>query len=292
MNKNNTMIPPLFMWAGGKTRMLKKYQPIWPAGDYTSYIEPFLGGASVFSWVCSNGMNHFEKMTINDLNREMMSVFHEVKNNPDEFIEKSTNTALSFLSISVDDKNERKKFYYRLRESYWKNPTTDTLYILMRLGFNGIWQTCKDSHGLFGTPAGLLNQTRLNQIVDKESIMFWHNQLQDTTMYSTDYADIDFEPMNSLIYLDPPYRGSFTTYGVDFDDDEQRRLCEWSLEQADRGATVLLANRDNGDGFFEELLGERAEFHYFDVKYTAGRRKKEKQGYSAKSAREFLAIIH
>jgi DNA adenine methylase len=58
-----------------------------------------------------------------------------------------------------------------------------------------------------------------------------------------------------------------------------------------RGATVLLANRDNGDGFFEKILGGRGTFHYFDVTYTAGRRKKNDTRYEAKAAREFLAII-
>lgn len=37
-------------------------------------------------------------------------------------------------------------------------------------------------------------------------------------------------------------------------------------------------------------MGDIADFHYFDVIYTAGRRKATAAGYEAKKAREFLAI--
>jgi DNA adenine methylase len=289
-NELNKTIAPFFMWAGGKTKMLKRYQPIWPHGHYSTYVEPFLGGASVFSWLCNNG-DAFDNIVLNDINTEIISVFEAVKNDSETFIKESSDIAKPLIDIPVEDKEVRKKFYYSLRQSYWDNPTIPTLYVLMRLGFNGIWQTCAKSKGLFGTPAGLLNQTRLSQIVNEDIITAWHNQLHNANIYSKDYADISFDPQDSLIYLDPPYRGSFTTYGVEFDDDEQKRICEWSLELASKGATVLLANRDNGDGFFEKIIGDNGTFHYFDVTYTAGRRKKNDTGYEAKAAREFLAII-
>lgn len=84
---------------------------------------------------------------------------------------------------------------------------------------------------------------------------------------------------------------SFTTYGTGFNDDDQEQLLKWAMERAQEGATVLLSNRCvTGETFFEERLPD-AGFHYFDVSYTAGRRKRVESGYEAKSAREFLAVL-
>ena len=40
---------PLFMWAGGKKKLLKKYEPHLPQ-DFDTYVEPFLGGGAMFIW--------------------------------------------------------------------------------------------------------------------------------------------------------------------------------------------------------------------------------------------------
>ena len=57
-----------------------------------------------------------------------------------------------------------------------------------------------------------------------------------------------------------------------------------------KGAYVMMSNRDIGDGFFEARQG-RNDVTYFDVTYTAGRRKKNEDGtHSAKKAREILMI--
>jgi DNA adenine methylase len=162
----------------------------------------------------------------------------------------------------------------------------------MRLGFNGIWQTCKDAHGLFGTPAGLLNQRTLSQILDTSLLSAWSRALADVTIHSGSYDGLVLPTTGkSLIYLDPPYRDSFTHYSTGFNDTDQIALCDWFIERAKEGHKVLLANRSAvGDSFFTNRLKKYADFTYIDVVYTAGRRKKTESGFEAKVAREFLAI--
>jgi DNA adenine methylase len=41
---------PLFMWAGGKSKMLKHYLPYMPS-SINEYSEPFLGGGAMFLYV-------------------------------------------------------------------------------------------------------------------------------------------------------------------------------------------------------------------------------------------------
>jgi DNA adenine methylase len=50
-----------------------------------------------------------------------------------------------------------------------------------------------------------------------------------------------------------------------------------------------MSNRDAGDNIFEDRW-ESEKIKYFDVTYTAGRRKKTENGFEAKPAREVLLM--
>ena len=44
------MSKPLFMWAGGKNKMIKNYLPLLPE-KVTVYSEPFVGGGAMYLYV-------------------------------------------------------------------------------------------------------------------------------------------------------------------------------------------------------------------------------------------------
>lgn len=280
-------LKPLYMWAGGKSKLIKKYAPHFPdISNFKGYAEPFFGGGAIYGSIAEK----FDgKLAINDRNSDLMGVFEALKANPDE-LKKDTRRVLETV-LSGESKDERKAIYYSELKKYWSTDKPGELLALMKLGFNGIWQTKKESAGKFATPAGLLNQKDANAVLDKVDFDGWHQALQRTTIGSSDYRDLEFEPEGTLVYLDPPYRDSFTTYSGEFGDKEQEEVTVYAKDLRDRGATVLLANRYvDGDTFFEDLLPD-ATFHPFDVTYTAGRRKKVEDGFEAKKAREFLAIL-
>lgn len=281
-------LTPFYMWAGGKSRLMQRYQAVWPdIAQFDSYVEPFFGGGAVMCWVDS--VRPDLVCVGNDVNEELVGLLGAVADDVEEFLRSVTRLVRVYLK--VDGNANRKVWYYQQRKLYWKNPTPARLYVLMRLGFNGIWQTCADSKGLFGTPAGLLKHTTIEQVVDKPLIRAWAAKLAHVTMHAGSYEDTPIPSGTALIYLDPPYRDSFTTYGTVFNDTEQKRLAEWYREQVENGHTVILSNRCvEGDTFFEDLIGDIADLHYFDVTYTAGRRKKTEDGFEAKPARELLAI--
>lgn len=275
------------MWAGGKSKLVKRYSNIWPdSSQFTNYIEPFFGGGAVYGWMQEQDYQY----TIGDINSELMGLLTEIKTNFDNFITASTELAQEYLSVS--SKDDRKTWFYNLRKEYWRNPTNATLFVLMKLGFNGIWQTCREAEGKFATPSGLLNQVALEQIINVDLLKQWHKALTHTTIHTGSYMTIPVPNEKSLIYLDPPYRGSFTTYGGVFDDEDQYKLVRWAETKASQGHMVILANRTiPGDRFFETLLPD-AKFVYFDVTYTAGRRKAVTNGYEAKKAVEFVALLN
>jgi DNA adenine methylase len=268
---------PLFMWAGGKSKMLKHYAAI-DKPDYDTFVEPFFGGGALFL------NENPEHAIINDINSEIIGIYREVRRDPQAFIDACLVYVEQYFKVS-----DRKAYYYALRSRYWQNPTTPLLYVLMKLGFNGIWQTCKDSNGMFGTPSGLLNQTKVEQIVNSENIMVWSERLAGTEIVSGDYREI-VVPDNSFVFLDPPYRDSFTTYGTGFNDADQEEVIAHAIKWSEH-STVWLSNRTvDGDDFFESRI-PNGQFYHFDVTYTAGRRKRVGDGHEAKKAREFLCVL-
>jgi DNA adenine methylase len=281
---------PLFMWAGGKNKMLKKYAPHLPE-NFTRYIEPFFGGGAMFVWAYQK--NPEASFVINDINPSIMGIYRAIRDDVTAFTARVDDLSSNYLP---KEKAARKEYYYELRLEHayeyekW-NATTEaaTLYFLMKTGFNGIWQINKNTNNRFGTPSGLLNQK--DKVYDIENVMEWHIALQKCVLLSGDFSGtLGSANSDAFIFLDPPYRGSFTQYGVDFDDNLQREVVNYLNKAADRGAKVLMSNRDVGDGFFEELQGDN-DMVYFDVTYTAGRRKKEEDGsHTAKKAREILMI--
>lgn len=305
----NKKIKPLYMWAGGKTKLLERYLPLFPSKEsYSTYIEPFFGGGAVFTAVKQNNPN--VPCIINDLSKEIISIFDIIKNADNDFIKNLEKLEKEYLILpprdsKIKDKdpkfdeeikkknNLRKELFYLKRKEYWNMPlgtpeSVALLYFLMKTAFNGIWQECKESNGKFGTPAGLLNQK--SDLFDYQLIKDWESLLnQNTTILSGDYKSIEV-PNNSWVYCDPPYRDSFTTYSKVFGDKEQLELIEWCRKlHNEKGCTVWLANREAGDNFFEDHASD-AELHKFDIVYTAGRRKQTDTGYEAKKAEDLLLI--
>jgi len=276
----------LFMWAGGKNRLIPHYEAIFPEDvRVRPYVEPFAGGAAIFNHIVQpEGRGSI----LSDVNQEIVDLYRLVKSNPDFLINRMAEHEAEWLPLSGAG---RKALYYRLREEYWSmkegHEATALLYFLMKTGFNGIWQTCKASKGRYGTPVGLANQRE--GVFRPDVVRSWSRKLANTDLRCCSYSEIEI-PMGAFVFCDPPYRESFTKYGTNFGDDDQIKLIEWCREVSERtGSVVWLCNREAGDGFFERHAGD-AEIHRFPITYTAGRRKATHDGYKAKSATEILMV--
>lgn len=288
---SNKQLKPLYMWAGGKSKLLKQYSPLIPdLNNVSSYVEPFFGGGALFAAIKS-GTPELPGM-VNDINSELIGLLNKTKSDYNNFVSHLHILEEEYLSINVLNKELRKEYFYKKRKEYWSLPEGETktvalLYFLMKTAFNGIWQGCKESNGRFGTPAGLMTQT--DKVFDYDRIKTWNDALQNTAIFSGSYEQLEI-PENSWIYCDPPYRDSFTTYSLDFDDSHQLDLIKWCRKMhKEKGCTVWLANREANDNFFEDHCHD-ATIHKFDIVYTAGRRKKTETGYEAKKAKDLLMI--
>lgn len=292
--KNKTekikFLKPLFIWAGGKTKLLAGYQEKvgFPKQEsFTTYVEPFFGGGAMFGAVRT--LYPDVPCGINDINAELVLVYQCLKDHQELFHTElkvhndayfkcyvPDNSNVSDVATPVEAgkkildspiKKARKAFYAVHRQKYWdmkpyegeneeeaiaaKVKRAALLFFLMKTSFNGIWQSCKAANGKFGTPAGLVNQTG-GLVYDAERLLDWEKNLSKTKISSLPYQDVTI-PDGSWVYCDPPYRDSFTSYNVVFGDEEQERLIKWCrMLSQKKGCTVWLANKRAEDQFSKE----------------------------------------
>jgi DNA adenine methylase len=272
---------PLFIWAGGKTKVLKHYARFMPTA-VKNYYEPFFGGGAMFVYV----MNTYrpKNVVINDINSDVINIYRAIKTDLTDFQQRLDSLESQYLPLSKED---RKKFYFDIRHLHaWNyqewSPTFEaaTLYFLMKTGFNGIYQLNKNTNGRYGTPAGLLNQK--DKVYNRDVLKWWNDALQNVTIKTGDWKDSVNNDSDGFFFFDPPYRDSFADYGNGFGDEALTDL----LDFADMQNLVFVANRADDDWFNDQ--SRSMQVHYFDITYTAGRRKKTDDGFAAKKAREIL----
>lgn len=167
----------LFRRMGGKYLLkttIMKYLP----DNYQDmiYVEPFVGGGSVF----------FKKEpskieVINDLDKNVMSVYKGFKKYDNEKIKEDVNGHYSKEEFKTLKDYKPKGDY----EKFIKQ------FILFRTSFYGLCKTY-DTRG------------KINM---REN---YNDRLKHVKMYSTDYKNLieKYDSKNTLFYLDPPYEGS------------------------------------------------------------------------------------
>jgi DNA adenine methylase len=290
-------LKPLYIWAGGKNKMIPKYlkEPGIPYSGYDTFVDPFFGGGAMMIHIYENNPN-VKKFVMNDINPEIVGVYTAIKTDVQKFIARMDSLQSQYLPLP---KADRKKFYYDLRKEYTTNWTqwnsveeSATLYFLMKTAFNGIWQTNQTSNGRFATPSGLLNQT--TKCYDKDNVLEWNVFLQKVDIHCGDWsACVSSIKGKAFFFFDPPYRDSFTSYGQVFGDAQQLQLIDFCKQVDLNGNIVMFCNRDAGDTFYTDNQGQ-LDIGYYDVTYTAGRRKQNKDdtgnitSQTAKGAKEIL----
>lgn len=271
LQKNNeiSFVSPVLKWAGGKGMLLSQLSPKLPnklrCGAIKKYIEPFVGGGAVFFDISNS--YYFEEAYLFDINPELIILYNVIKNNVLGLIDE-----LEHLQKSYFSSNDRKEFYYQMRNEYnsfdkkidannyslsFIRRAALTVF-LNRTCFNGLFRV--NSKGLFNVPIGSYKNPR---ILDAENLIAVSKALSKATIIQADFSKtLEFADSDTFIYYDPPYRplkdSSFTTYAVEaFDDNEQIRLKE-VFEQAHKlGALQMLSNSDptnvGPDPFFDDL---------------------------------------
>ena len=238
---------PVVKWVGGKRQLLPQILPLIPK-RMTAYCEPFLGGGAVLFALQPR------RALVNDLNRDLMTVYRVIKEDADALIEhlsRHENTPEYFYRIRDLDRD--KEAYAALSDV----EKASRLLYLNKTCYNGLFRV--NASGAFNSPYG---HYRRPNIVNEQTIRGVSRYFNacDITFFSGDFASVlEQVPKGGFVYLDPPYdpvsdTASFTGYNKGgFGREEQVRLKECCDALTARGVKFLLSN--SATPFIRELYG-------------------------------------
>ena len=204
---------------------------------------------------------------INDINKELINTYYQVKNHCEELIEQLYEIQTKYRNFTQE---EKKELFYEKRNRYnelkvngddAENLEKATLFIFLnKTCFNGLYRV--NSKGFFNVP---FNNAKNPLICDAENLRSCSKVLQNVTLRVGDYKECEnFIDEKSFVYLDPPYRpltqtSAFTSYSENqFLDKEQVELANFIESISKKGSTILASNSDPKnsnveDNFFDNL---------------------------------------
>ena len=199
-------LKPLVKWSGGKSDEIKQFEQHIPS-DYHTYLEPFVGGGSVFFHLAP------ERAVISDVHSELVDFYRAIKDG-------SANEIYTFMQTHPNDEAT----YYQVRDVM---PATTPLdfakrfYYQRKTCFRGMLRYNK--HGKFNIPFGRYKTMNFEELRN----VAYHELLGRTEILKAGFETV-FEKYNderNFMFLDPPYDSEFTDYGYcQFGREEQRKL--------------------------------------------------------------------
>jgi len=229
---------PIFLkWAGGKRRILKNLEPLFPE-RVERYFEPFLGAGSIFFFIKQKYRPRFS--LISDANADLIQTYKTVRDAPDRLI--------NFLKYFK--KNNSEEFYYKVRKDLNEHAFEDhkrsaAFIYLNKTCYNGLYRVNLKNE--FNVPYGRYESP---EIYSSEGIMKASELLQGVQIECQDYqAILPSVKKGDFVYLDPCYdpikRTSFVHYTPDrFSISDRNDLFEFIATAKNRGAKILLSNNN------------------------------------------------
>lgn len=271
----NLLVNPILKWVGGKRQLLFEILPLLPS-NYSTYVEPFVGGGAVFFELQP------KKAIINDFNAELINVYKVVRDYPEELIKE----------LEIHAQNNTSDYFYEIRnidrEESYKNLSlikkAARIIYLNKTCYNGLYRV--NSAGQFNSPYGKYKNPR---IVDKTSIKAMSKFLNQKgiKICQGDYKEVlKGLRKGAFVYLDPPYMpisssASFTGYTEGrFTYQQQVELKQECDKLRRKGISFLQSNSD-----CEEIRELYSEYKIITVK---ARRNINSNGYSRGEINEVL----
>ncbi len=199
-------LKPLIKWSGGKGDEIKMFEKYFPQ-HYTKYIEPFVGGASVYFYL------NPDNAVISDVHTELIDLYKSVGNGNGQEI-------FNFMNENPNDEHT----YYKVRDEMVIKNTLDSakrFYYQRKTCFRGMLRYNKN--GKFNIPFGRYKTINYSEIINEEyKVLLSRTEILNTEF---DYIFENYNNENNFMFLDPPYDSEFTDYGYcQFGKEEQKRL--------------------------------------------------------------------
>ena len=205
MNKDKHL-KPLIKWSGGKSDEIKNFEKYFPL-NYERYIEPFVGGGSVYFYL------NKENSVISDVHKELIDLYRNVGNG----------NAKKIYEFMENTPNEE-EIYYKIRDEMEIRNDLDSakrFYYQRKTCFRGMMRYNKN--GKFNIPFGRYKTINYNELINED----YEKLLNNTEILNEGFEFIfeKYNDENNFMFLDPPYDSNFTDYGYcSFGKEEQIKL--------------------------------------------------------------------
>lgn len=224
----NKIVVPFLKWAGGKRWLAERHLEQFPEFS-GKYIEPFLGGASVFFKLRPN------IAVLSDANPRLIECYEQIRDNP---------TGIRNL-LDLHQKAHSTDYYYRVRAEQYSaalERAAQFLY-LNRTCWNGLYRVNK--RGEFNVPVG----TKSSVLLSTDDFEAISQLLKKAILKCSDFEPIiDGARPGDLIYIDPPYTvqhnfNGFVKYNEKiFGWTDQIRLRDAVASAARKGVRAVVSN--------------------------------------------------
>jgi len=253
-------IPHPIPYQGSKRNIAKFILPFFPH-EMNTLIEPFAGSAAIsVAAACYGKASRFH---LNDINRPLMTLWHEIINNP-------KGIAGGYEHLWKEQQGKERKFYDYVRDEFNRTQRSDYLLYLLarcvkasvRYNAKGEFNQSPDNRRLGRNPRQMADDIFAVSNLFRERV----------TITSKDYKEVlKTTTKRDLIYLDPPYQGVCSSgdpryyMGVDFEEFMQ------SLGYLNRQKIPYILSYDGrtGDRSFGRELPNELELYRLEIE--AGR---------------------
>jgi DNA adenine methylase len=254
IEEDKKILQPIFCRVGNKTTLIDDILKVIP--QHTTYVEPFVGGASIF-WNKSKAKQN----VLNDLDSELINGYKALK--------KASINPKDYPVIDDKDVNVRLK---KLNEFVNKNHTNPNSIVLSLM-----YNSCNtfSSKGIGKIYKGRSLQSKVNNIE-----FFVKKLKQNVILTNQDYKSIlkKYDKPSTFFFLDPPYEKSKGLYKKSYIDYVEME----SILKKLKGKFLLTINDS------PEIRKIFSGFNIYPIKVSS----QSKGSYSFKGSRNELFITN
>jgi DNA adenine methylase len=224
---------PFIKWAGGKSQLLKQYNPYLLSRDrIRQYYEPFLGSGALFFHLQPTPAH------LTDVNDKLVELY--------QVVQKEVELLIEALTPFRNDEEE----FYRVRSQKPANLSrvdrAARLLYLNKTCYNGLYR--ENKKGEFNVPFGRYHNPA---ICDPQRLRTASVALHGAELQAADFEEVvSSSGPGDFVYFDPPYAplnstSNFTSYNrFGFGEEDQRRLSKTFDDLSSRDCSVMLSNSD------------------------------------------------
>jgi DNA adenine methylase len=242
---------PIIKWSGGKSDEIKMFFKHFPE-KYDTYLEPFIGGGSVYFYL------NPQKAVITDVHTELIDLYNSIKDGHLDDI-------YNFMEENKNDETT----YYNIRNNMVINNALDNakrFYYQRKTCFRGMLRYNRD--GKFNIPFGKYKTINYSDLKNNK----YEDLLKRTEIIKASYEYVfeNYNNENNFMFLDPPYDSEFTDYGYcKFGKEEQKKLAKMFKETKIK-CLMIIGKTDFIEELYKEYIVEEYQKNY-RFKIYAGR---------------------